>query len=194
MKEGMIIILLSLIITCIITLLILAAIIIYDIIINKYHNYIVPSAIDKCIIYLLLYCETRNIPVLFESEIFKQRENGTSVGLIKYKGETSITTGRLIAYKDFIIHIKQSRNNRFVYTTLAHEIGHYISLINYDDGSESGADYEAKKLVESFLTKKELKAMKTELDILFEHDPVIHTKSLQYRYISESQEYLYLVV
>lgn len=193
MKEAMIIILLSLIITGIITLLILTAIIIYDIIINKYHN-IVASAIDKCITYLLLYCETRNIPVLFENEIFEQDENKTSAGQIRYTRETTITTGRLIAYKDFKIYIKQSRNNRFVYATLAHEIGHYISLVKYDDGSESGADYEAKKLVESFLTKKELRVMKSELDIFFEHDPVIHTKSLQYRYISESQEYLYLVV
>lgn len=188
-ESVALIVLITLIAICGIILILLSIFMVLDIV-DKYKNHITELAIDKCTDCLLEYCKSKDIPVVFESKIL----NDSTAGLIKYTKETIPSNGKLIAYKNFVIHIKQSRNNRFVYITLAHEIGHYISLINYDDGSESGADYEAKKLVESFLTKKELRVMKSELDVFFEHDLVIHTKSLQYRYISESQEYLYLIV
>ena len=53
---------------------------------------------------------------------------------------------------------------------LAHEIGHFISITKYNDGSEYGANYEASKLVRSFLTKKQQNLLKMELSIFFDEE------------------------
>lgn len=51
---------------------------------------------------------------------------------------------------------------------LAHELGHFISLILYNDSSESSADYQALKLCKQILTEDEQKKLEIFLKTHFE--------------------------
>lgn len=114
----------------------------------------------KLFLKLLNYCNDNNIPVHFEEDYFKKNQP-------KAAGVISYTTNHVenTTY-NFNIYIRPKYN---VYTiwTLAHEIGHYIAINEYQDDSEIGADVEAEKLIHTFLDKKEAKLFKIELEIFF---------------------------
>lgn len=51
---------------------------------------------------------------------------------------------------------------------LAHELGHYVSLVDNDNNSEESADKEAMILCKSFLTSDEIEIMRDTLNVYFD--------------------------
>ena len=108
------------------------------------------------------FCELNSIPVAYSSDIFKDNEK--AIGKIIY---TKTVFGGHKYFKDyriFLMYMKEflertANNGFFGYVSyvcvFAHEIGHYLSISNYNDESEEGADFEGYKLIMSLLTDKE---------------------------------------
>lgn len=115
------------------------------------------------------YCYQKNIPIIYGEAFFLNRDRQDCCGTIQYtKTKNNDST---ISYKNFVIFVRTGVLGHIAeFSTLAHEIGHYISLTSYNDESEEGADYEADKLVRSFLTKKQQRMLKLELKIFFNED------------------------
>lgn len=103
-----------------------------------------------------------DIPILFgEEEYFKENFPMAS-GLCSYK-----TYGHdLFTAHGYILRIR-GRFNSFQWTTLAHEIGHYISISRFQDDSEEGADHEAGLFMLNMLSEEEQKLLHIPLNICF---------------------------
>lgn len=112
--------------------------------------------------FYLKYNTEKDIPILFGEEEYFKENFPTACGLCSYK-----TYGHdLSTAHDFILRIR-GKFNSFQWTTLAHEIGHYISIINYIDSSEEGADHEAGLFMLDMLSKEEQKLLHISLNICF---------------------------
>ena len=115
------------------------------------------------------YCLIRSIPISYEDEEYFASNAPDACGRIiyfRYYTKDGTTT----YFDEFEIHIRFARDTKFTYITLAHEIGHYISVKKFRDGSEEGADYEASKLVRSLVDQKTQKLFNSEFRIFFHEE------------------------
>lgn len=136
-----------------------------DKILDKKRNKIRNEIIDL----LEKYCSTRSIPISYADEGYFTLNAPEACGRIIYIHH--YTNDGMIDYFDtFEIYIRSARDEHYTYTTLAHEIGHYISVKEFRDGSEEGADYEASKLVRSLVDQKTQKLFKSEFRIFFHEE------------------------
>ena len=110
------------------------------------------------------FCKNHEIPITYGDEYFIENNKNNSAGVLSYYYKQFPST----TYSDFKIFVRS--HDKFSWTVLAHEIGHFISITKYNDHSEYGADYEASKLVRSFLTKKQQNLLKMELSIFFDEE------------------------
>lgn len=156
---------LFLIVVVIVSTVCLLAFDVHDKIMDKKRN----KARDILIELLEEYCSNKNIPISYGDENYFVNNAPDAAGRITYV--CHYTKDGIISYYDnFEIFIRNKREVYFSYTTLAHEIGHYISVNDFNDGSEEGADYEASKLVRSLLEEKLQKLFKSEFGIFFNED------------------------
>ena len=96
--------------------------------------------------------EKENIPYIIDDSVFVG-DNEDAAAFIKYKSTTYFFPVFKIEYKNFAIY-SRTQDNLLAYTfTLAHELGHYFSIVLYDDNSEDGADFEAYYLCKSILNE-----------------------------------------
>lgn len=110
------------------------------------------------------FCKNHEIPITYGDEYFIENNKNNSAGVLSYYYKQFPST----TYSDFKIFVRS--HDKFSWTVLAHEIGHFISITKYNDDSEYGADYEASKLVRNFLSKKQQNLLKIELSIFFDED------------------------
>ena len=100
-----------------------------------------------------------------DSEFFSTHND--AAGVIQY--ETALFNSKyklLGTAKNFKIFIR--KKDKWSWTVLAHEYGHYLSIKNHHDDSEEGADYEALKwLRQEILTPAEQVLLKLSLNIFF---------------------------
>ena len=132
-----------------------------DKILDKKRNNIRNEILDL----LEKYCLIRSIPISYEDEEYFASNAPDACGRIIYFRHTK--NGITTYFDEFEIHIRFARDTRFTYVTLAHEIGHYISVKKFRDGSEEGADCEASKLVRSLVDQKTQKLFNSEFGIYF---------------------------
>lgn len=118
---------------------------------------------------LICFCTICEIPITYGNEYFIEKNKDAAGMITYYKKLFPYTT-----YKDFKIFLRP--HDRFSWIVLAHEIGHFVSITEYNDHSEYGADYEASKLVRSFLSKKEQKLLYLELSIFFNENELKNFK------------------
>lgn len=114
------------------------------------------------------YCLIRSIPISYEDEEYFASNAPDACGRIIYF--RYIKDGITTYFDEFEIHIRFARDTRFTYVTLAHEIGHYISVKEFRDGSEEGADCEASKLVRSLVDQKTQRLFSSEFRIFFHEE------------------------
>lgn len=117
--------------------------------IHKIYAKDAPNFFDDLNKFLIKWCEDRSIPITYGEQYFIDSENNRACGTCVYTRIEYFNNG--IAFKNFRIYIRSILDRTSDIFTLAHEIGHVISIGDYHDESEYGADYEAFKLVESFL-------------------------------------------
>lgn len=118
---------------------------------------------------LELYCIFNSIPISYGDEEYFVSNAPEACGRIIYHHH--YTDDDVINYFDnFKIYIRSARDAYYTYTTLAHEIGHYISIKEFKDGSEEGADYEASKLVRSLVDQKTQRLFSSEFRIFFHEE------------------------
>ena len=99
------------------------------------------------------YCRDNLIPLRYGENFFKDRTANAS-GFISYLIDKKRKDA--FGYQIYLrTHDEEDDKGTNVWT-LAHELGHYRSIEDYKDSSELGADYEARKLCESFLTQNDL--------------------------------------
>ncbi len=115
------------------------------------------------------YCLIRSIPISYEDEEYFASNAPDACGRIIYTHHYT-DDGVINYFDEFEIHIRSARDVYYTYTTLAHEIGHYISVKEFKDKSEEGANYEASKLVRSLLDEKTQKLFNSEFRIFFEEE------------------------
>ena len=115
------------------------------------------------------YCLIRSIPISYEDEEYFASNAPEACGRIVFTRHFT-DDGTTTYFDEFEIHIRFTRDTRFTYTTLAHEIGHYISVKEFRDGSEEGADYEASKLVRSLVDQKTQRLFSSEFRIFFHEE------------------------
>ena len=122
------------------------------------------AVITKKINFMLMeICNTLHIPVYVMSDEWFKENKPDAAGYISYeKNDYGISSAE--------IYLREDKSYEFYgWTTLAHEVGHYISINQYKDKSEAGADYEAAKLILKLLDSDEDKAfIKYWLDCMFE--------------------------
>ena len=102
----------------------------------------------------------RDIPISYDKEFFVG-EHSKACGVCQY----TLIDYKISTAKNFKIYVKGK--DCYAWTTLAHEIGHYISITKYKDDSEAGADYEAGRFLCQILSKKEQKALDIWLSVFF---------------------------
>ena len=114
---------------------------------------------------LAKFAEEHNIPITYDTEHFgPDTKHNDSAGYISY---TIISKYNCIdEYKNFEIFIRADKSMQW--STLAHELGHYISISIYHDDSEYGANFEAYKLIKSWFSDRELKHIDDILEICFD--------------------------
>lgn len=116
------------------------------------------------------FCKNREIPITYGNEYFIENNKNNAAGTLTYYEQLFPYT----TYRDFKIFLRP--HDRFSWTVLAHEIGHFVSITEHNDYSEYGADYEASKLVRSFLSKKQQKLLYLELSIFFNENELKNFK------------------
>lgn len=121
------------------------------------------------------FCKNHEIPITYGDEYFIENNKNNSAGVLSYYYKQFPST----TYRDFKIFVRS--HDKFSWTVLAHEIGHFISITKYNDHSEYGADYEASKLVRSFLSKKQQNLLKIELSIFFDEDTLKDFNHLDFK-------------
>ena len=99
------------------------------------------------------YCKDNLIPLRYGEIFFGERTKDAS-GYISYLIDKQHQKG--FGYSISIKKKDEEDKNFTNVWVLAHELGHFRSIEDYKDSSEQGADYEARKLCESFLTQKDL--------------------------------------
>lgn len=93
-------------------------------------------------------------------ELTYHKELGTAAGKILYHEQN----GRLLVDEARIQILEKYQDEPW---TLAHELGHYMSIKSQQDSSEEFADKEADKLCRSILTKKEQELLSIPLRCYF---------------------------
>ena len=136
-----------------------------DKILDKKRNNIRNEILDL----LEKWCIIKNIPISYEDEEYFASNAPEACGRIVFIRHFT-DDGTTTYFDEFEIHIRFARDTRFTYITLAHEIGHYISVKKFRDGSEEGADCEASKLVRSLVDQKTQKLFKSEFRIFFHEE------------------------
>ena len=161
-------ILLTIIATCITILIILGLIIaiieISDNVSSKRRNLLIKDLEDRMIGAILSNPDIEFISY-DDSEFFSTHND--AAGVIQYKTALFNSKYKLLGTaKNFKIFIR--KKDKWSWTVLAHEYGHYLSIKNYRDDSEEGADYEALKwLRQEILTPAEQVLLKLSLNIFF---------------------------
>lgn len=102
-----------------------------------------------------------DVPITFCEEEYFKDHNPYAAGLCQYK----TINHNLKTAHEFNIRIRS--NNSWSWTTLAHEIGHYISITEHFDDSEEGADFEAGVFMLKMLSKHEQSLLHSALLICF---------------------------
>lgn len=125
------------------------------------------NIIHKKINFMLMdICDTLHIPVYVKSDEWFNENRPDAAGYISYNKDN-------LGINHAEIYLRDDKSYEFYgWTTFAHEIGHYISINQFDDRSETGAEYEAGKLLLKLLDSEEDKAfIKFELASMLEKEP-----------------------
>lgn len=173
-------ILLSTLVACgllIVMCLILGISIYISNIIDKYHAKDTPIFFNDLNSFLIKWCKDRSIPITYGEQYFIDSNNLKACGTCVYTKIEYFDNS--LDFKNFRIYIRSSLDRTSDIFTLAHEIGHVISIGDYHDESEYGADFEAFKLVDSFFESYPNKRIKKNSSVRFAIDIFLNKDTIK---------------
>lgn len=141
------------------------------------------ALVTKKINFMLMeICNSLRIPVYVMSDEWFKENRPDSAGYISYEKNA-------YGIKNAEIYLRDDKSYEFYgWTTFAHEIGHYISINQYKDRSEAGAEYEAGRLILKLLDSDEDKAfIKYWLDCMLDDEAKLMFPHIHYMLPKEDE-------